>query len=175
MTIVDTAVSLGGVYLITPEFVGNTLKEFDQDGRNVLSPTEEIPDLNQQQVIEAYSAIPKDYWSLSCWSCRDKAHTTFTCPYLTIPQRLFFAYRYFLYQVAANPSLKDWFKQKTEAMKGGANPGPWPGNGNAPPRSPSPRQRQAPRTILQRSRPPVNFIMDADAPPQEPSGNGLGQ
>jgi len=79
----------------------------------------------------AYAAIPQDYWQLSCWSCRETGHSTFTCPKLTVAQRLYFAYKYYLYQCEANPVLKQWYQQKAQALQGtAADPGPRPGRGD---------------------------------------------
>ena len=100
------------------------------DGRNVLRPTEEIPDLTDKQVGQAMAVIPADYWQLNCWSCRSPGHSTFTCPNLSVKQRIYFAYCYYLHQVRANPILKQWFQQKRSALQGkGPEPGPRPSQG----------------------------------------------
>ena len=48
--------------------------------------------LTENQVAQALSAIPSDYWTLQCWTCREAGHSAFTCPTLTLAQRIFFAY-----------------------------------------------------------------------------------
>ena len=93
----------------------------------LLGPTTEVPNLSREQVCMALSAMPSDYWQLVCWSCRGAGHSSFSCPYLTIPQRLFFALCYYRYQVAANPKLSHWFAQKLQAKVGqGPDPGKKP-------------------------------------------------
>ena len=81
----------------------------------LLGATTEVPNLTREQVAMALSAMPSDYWQLVCWSCRGAGHSSFCCPYLTIPQRLFFALCYYRYQVVANPRLSHWFAQKFQA------------------------------------------------------------
>ncbi len=99
------------------------------DNRDVMRETVNVPVLTENQIHEAQSAIPTDYWQLNCWSCREGGHSTFTCPMLTPSQRIFFAYKYYLHQIEANPMLKSWFRQKSEAMRQtGPDPGPRPGN-----------------------------------------------
>ena len=50
--------------------------------------------LTEEQIVQALSAIPSDYWTLQCWTCREAGHSAFTCPTLTLAQRIFFAYCY---------------------------------------------------------------------------------
>ena len=86
-----------------------------------------VPTLTEQQVELAMSAIPSDYWTLNCWTCRESGHSAFTCPSLTVQQRIFFAYCYYRYQIAANPRVADWFKQRSAHRAGSASdPGPKP-------------------------------------------------
>ena len=76
------------------------------------------------------AVIPADYWQLNCWSCRSFGHSTLTCPKLSVKQRIYFAYCYYLHQVRANPILKQWFQQKLSALQGkGPDPGPRPSQG----------------------------------------------
>ena len=73
------------------------------------------------------SAIPSDNWTLNCWTCCESGHSAFTCPSLTVQQRIFFAYCYYRYQIAANPRVADWFKQRSAHRAGAASdPGPKP-------------------------------------------------
>ena len=83
--------------------------------------------LTEDQVAQALSAIPSDYWTLQCWTCREAGHSAFTCPSLTLAQRVFFAYCYYRYQVAANPRIADWFQEREAFRKGqGTELGPKP-------------------------------------------------
>ena len=79
--------------------------------RPVLRDTEQVPDLSEEQLRLAFSVIPSDYWTLNCWTCRDEGHSTFTCTYLTSQQRVFFAYRYYLHQIEANPHMAEYLKE----------------------------------------------------------------
>ena len=90
---------------------------------------EHIPStmLTEEQIVQDLSAIPSEYWTLQCWTCREAGHSAFTCPTLTLAQRIFFAYCYYRYQVAANPRVADWFKEREAFRKGhGTEPGPKP-------------------------------------------------
>jgi len=89
----------------------NDLVEKDED-RPMLTTTDECPPLTEEQVRQAVSVVPADYWSMSCWTCRDEGHSTFTCKYLTPVQRLYFAYRYFLYQCEANPRIAEFLEDR---------------------------------------------------------------
>ena len=88
-----------------------------------------VPGMTKEQINLAYSVIPEDYWSLQCWTCREPGHNTFTCPLLSEPQRLYFAYKYYLYQVEQNPHMKSWYEQKMRKYyQGSPDPGPRPRN-----------------------------------------------
>jgi len=101
--------------------------ELRSENRDVMRSTVEPPELSEEQIHAAQSVIPNDYWQLNCWSCRESGQSTFTCPLLTPSQRIFFAYKYYLHQVEANPLLKGWYKQKMNAMRQtGPDPGPRP-------------------------------------------------
>ena len=62
-----------------------------------------IPKLNPREVEQAMQVVPDDYWSLNCWACRTDGHSMYKCPLLLPAQRLYFAYRYYLFQIQANP------------------------------------------------------------------------
>ena len=130
VSIVEAAVRLDSIFLIEG-LTKETLEGYNLDGRNVLRPTDEIPELTDEQVGQAMAVIPADYWQLSCWSCRSSGHSTFTCPKLSVKQRIYFAYCYYLHQVLANPILKHWFWQKGNALQGKRpGPGPRPSQGS---------------------------------------------
>ena len=119
----------------------------------LLGPTTDVPRLTQEQVRQAMSAIPADYWSLNCWTCRGAGHSSFTCPYLTATQRIFFALCYYRYLISANPRLADWYEQKQKAKAGeGPHPGRKPpavlNNKTRAPLSQIETQRPAPTPLL---------------------------
>ena len=89
------------------------------------------PELTKEQIEKARLVIPTDYWGLSCWTCRDNGHTTFTCGHLTPSQRLYFAYCYYVYQCKTNPHMAEWYKQRRAARDKGDY-----SNVPQPPRSP---------------------------------------
>lgn len=73
--------------------------------------------MTSEQICKAMSEIPQEYWNLDCWSFREKGRTDFTCPILTVPQRIFFAYRFYINQVTRNPTLVEWYNEKKAALK----------------------------------------------------------
>ena len=102
-------------------------------------PCEDVPKLTSEQTQLAHSVIPNDYWTLSCWSCREDGHSTFTCPRLTPDQRIFFAYKYYLFHVKSNPRQAEYFRQRM-AKRNQERPGE---RGNV-----TPRRYGTPPTIL---------------------------
>ena len=71
-----------------------------------------IPKLNPREVEQAMQVVPDDYWSLNCWACRTDGHSMYKCPLLLPAQRLYFAYRYYLFQIQANPQMKDYLEDR---------------------------------------------------------------
>ncbi len=131
ISIVDTAVNLESIFVMSEEYLAGAVTGMNLEGRDFMRPSEKVPDLTTEQIQQGIAAIPADYWQLSCWSCREPGHTTFTCPQLDMSARIYFAYKYYLHQVAANPALKEWYKQKMIALQGqGSHPGPRPGGLN---------------------------------------------
>ena len=129
VSVVDTALALQGIFMMTTEQLDRATQDMKSDERDVMRPTQDVPELTDEQIHAAQSVIPNDYWQLACWTCREDGHSTFTCKYLTAAQRIFFAYKYYLHQIEANPLLKEWYRQKMHAMKqAGPEPGPRPPN-----------------------------------------------
>ena len=125
--VVDAAMELYHILVTTNPDLREATREMIAPERNVMQETKDPPVLTESQIAEAQSVIPNDYWQLNCWSCREAGHSTFTCPMLTPSQRIFFAYKYYLHQIEANPMLKGWYRQKREAMRQvGPDPGPRP-------------------------------------------------
>ena len=79
VSILEAAVRLDSIFLIGKP-TKETLESYNLDGRNVLRPTEEIPDLTDEQVDQTMAVIPADYWQLNCWNYRSSGHSTFNCP-----------------------------------------------------------------------------------------------
>ena len=126
--VINTTASLDYVYAITEVSVRDAATKTNLNKQMILEAMEPIPDLTPEQIEQAMSVITNDYWSLSCWTCRKTGHTTFHCPKLTLQQRIFFAYCYYLHQIRSNPALKEWYKHKLAYMRGeGGSPGPKPG------------------------------------------------
>lgn len=80
--------------------------------RQMTRSYEGIPELTDAQIRQAVTVVPGDYWQLSCWTCRDGGHSTFTCPFLQPTQRLYFAYRYYLHQIEANPDMAKFLEER---------------------------------------------------------------
>ena len=102
------------------------------EGRPVNRETTEVPAITAEQLQKALSVIPTDYWSLNCWTCREEGHTTFTCPFLSWAQRLYFAYRYYLHQIQANPQMASYLAQREDAREKGETAPQRPGSPGKP-------------------------------------------
>lgn len=112
---------------MTSQDVKNALEWLSKEEMGVQKPKLEITGLTKEPIWQALAAITQEYWNLACWSFHDKGHTTVTFPTFTVPQRIFFSYRYCLYQVAKRPVLAECYKQKLAALKGeAARYGPQP-------------------------------------------------
>ena len=132
---------------------GSTLEDIQS---LLTKPIGDIPVLSEDQRQKAYSVIPTDAWQFSCWGCREPAHSLFSCPLLTEKQRLYFAYKYYLWKVQERPHQAKYYAERLETLKQAAgqrqnSQGSNPRNnsydrGNRS-RSQSPR-RQPPRSVL---------------------------
>ena len=116
----------------TDDLMGS-LSQRSLEGRPINRSTAEVPTITPEQLQKALSVIPTDYWSLNCWTCREEGHTTFTCPFLTWAQRLYFAYRYYLHQIQANPQMATYLAQREEAREKGESTPQRPGSPRRPP------------------------------------------
>lgn len=87
MTTLNIAHKLERSLVFTTQDVNKALEGLGKEGRDVDKPTEEVPELTNEHIGQESGAIPPEYWQLQCWGCRDKGHTTFYRPVLTIPQR----------------------------------------------------------------------------------------
>lgn len=93
------------------------LRAYGTPDRDVAAATTQVPILADDEIQLAWQVIPSDYWIKSCWTCRDKGHSTFTCPFLTPTQRIFFAFRYYHFQIAENPHVAAWLHE-TSPLRG---------------------------------------------------------
>jgi len=129
VTIVETNVALDSVLAIQESDVREVMENTSMDLPTLFRATKDIPELTREQIAEALLVVPQDYWQLNCWSCRDEGHSTFTCPYLTLSQRVLFAYAYYCNQLRGNPQMREWYKQRARQVRGeDVNPGPKPSN-----------------------------------------------
>ena len=117
-----------------------------------------IPTLTEKQTRQAFSVIPSNYWQLNSWTCRDCGHSTFTCPTLTLNQRMYFAYRYYLDQIKGNPTMAQFLEQKKErrvqlTKERAEYDGKRPGDKQRPQLTPEypGRHDNRPRTMVHRS------------------------
>lgn len=93
---------------LSEEDLVHKIREYTTPDKDVLVDTMAPPSLTADEVRKAFQVIPSDYYSRGCWTCREGGHTSFTCPLLTARQRIYFAFRYYLYQCAENPHMAKW-------------------------------------------------------------------
>ena len=160
--VLETAIALEGVFLASnPDFQG-----LDQATRQV--GTKEVPQLTPDQIEQAKAVLPRDSSDMICWTCGEEGHSQFRCPYVPEVLRIFTAYRFYLSQIARNPSLIGWYKARADALRGtGPDPGPKPSsarNGRQQPRGPV--------KILQHraGSAPVNVVSDREEDSTNSSG-----
>ena len=72
-------------------------------------PKESIPKLTEEQRKLAYQVIPENTWHYECLGCREKNHSLFQCRHLDEDQRIYFAYKYYLHKLQAQPHLKKFY------------------------------------------------------------------
>lgn len=70
MKVVEAAVRLANVFVLSQGDVEGALKGFALDQRDIFKGNEIIPDLSPEEIQAAISVITADYWQLACWSCR---------------------------------------------------------------------------------------------------------
>ena len=128
VTMVESAAGFSFLFAITEQDVRKSIERNKLDPTSIMQSMQSLPGLTDDQLEHAMSVIPSDYWRLSCWTCREKGHVTYVCPYLEPKQRVFFAYCYYMHQVQNNPELKAWYQRKLDYFRGqGPSPGPRPG------------------------------------------------
>ena len=122
LSVFDTALALESIFLANDRgFQG-----MDPNTHAVVS--KEVPQLTAEQIEQAKSVLPREFKEMSCWTCREQGHSQFRCPYMSEQMRMFAAYRFYVNQIAQNPSLVEWYKARANALRGnGADPGPKPG------------------------------------------------
>ena len=126
---VEAAAGLSALFALTEQPVRKAIERNKLDPTSIMQTMNSLPGLTDEQLDQAMSVIPSDYWRLTCWTCREKGHMTYICPYLEPKQRVFFAYCYYMHQVQNNPELKAWYKKRLDFFRGqGPAPGPRPGS-----------------------------------------------
>ena len=126
---VDSAAGMSFLFAITEQPLQKAIERNRLDPTSIMQAMNALPGLSDEQLDQAMSVIPSDYWRLSCWTCREQGHVTYVCPYLEPKQRVFFAYCYYMHQVQSNPELKAWYKKRLDFFRGqGPSPGPRPGS-----------------------------------------------
>ena len=125
----DVVKRLDTIFLMAKQPVTGGPGKHDEEIRRILQkPMEAAPVLTAEQRELAFSVVPSDAWQLSCWGCRDPGHSLFTCPSLTEDQRLFYAYKYYLYKVQESPSLAEFYKERLRERREGTTGDFRPGN-----------------------------------------------
>lgn len=74
----------------------------------VIREQEVVPKMMEQNIKRALTAMPVYYATMDCSTCWAEGRYYFRCPYLTVHQRLHFAYQYYLHQIEANPHMIRW-------------------------------------------------------------------
>lgn len=82
--------------------------------RPVMQVQEALLELTDDQINQSISVITVDYWNLQFWKCRHDVHSTFSFPYLSAVKRLYFHYRYFLFQVTSSPGIARYLEKSRQ-------------------------------------------------------------
>ena len=119
----DVVKRLDTIFLMAEKPMSDEPNGHDDEIRRILmKPKEDAPVLTEEQRELAFAVIPNDVWQLNCWGCRSPGHSLFTCPALSVDQRLFYAYKYYLYKVQASPSLANFYRDRLRERRTGAKP-----------------------------------------------------
>lgn len=84
----------------------------NEEHRQMLLGSEKIPELTEEKIQQAVKVVPGNYWQSNCWKCSDEVYSMFTCPFLQPTQLLYFAYRYYVQQIAPNPVMANYFEDR---------------------------------------------------------------
>ena len=90
--------------------------------RLINMPKESIPKFTEEQRKLAYQVIPENTWHYECWGCREKNHFLFQFRHLDEDQRIYFAYKYYLHKLQAQPHLKKFFEDRLRKRREGYKP-----------------------------------------------------
>lgn len=115
--VVMTQGSQGTAAVMQGPSAGILKKLGDDPERPVFRDQSAVPKLTDNQVRRALTFIPSEYCAMSCWTFREEGHSAFSCPYLTVDQRLHLAHRYNLYQIQANPHMARWLDEQLQARE----------------------------------------------------------
>ena len=108
----DTVLTVAGVPTMETSSMASSSEESWEAQQIRDITTLPIPKLSPREIEQAMQVIPDEYWDLNCWVCRTDGHSMYKCPLLLPAQRLYFAYRYYLYQIQANPRMKDFLADR---------------------------------------------------------------
>ena len=100
--------------------------------------------VSPDQAKLAMQVVPLVYWNINRWVCRSDGHAIYRCPFLTAAQRLYFAYRYYLYQLQKKPHMQQYLHDRAVARAQSQQQPGVQGQQGGPSRGP--RFKQGPRT-----------------------------
>ena len=90
----------------------------DEEKANPLNLTTiPTPTLKTDQIALAMQVVPEEYWTINCCVCRDNGQSMYRCPFLVPAQRLYFAYRYYLWQVQQQPHMRKFLADRAAARQ----------------------------------------------------------
>ena len=108
---VDMVTSAAGVtYVlsITEDMIEKSIERNNLDPTSVSQKMQGLPGMTDEQLDQAMTVIPGDYWRLRCWKCCEPGFIIFKCRNLSPKQRVLLSYCYFIHQVSNNLMLKAW-------------------------------------------------------------------
>ena len=120
VNIIDTLQPILAVGLPPADAQSLSTVSDDEEQVNPLNlKTVPTPSLTPEQIQQALQVVPDDYWAINCWVCRDDGHTMFRCPFLLPAQRIYFAYRYYMWQVQQQPHMRKFLADRFAARQQG--------------------------------------------------------
>ena len=73
---VNSTVSMSYVFAIMEGSVAKSIESNKVDPNSIMKTTENFPSLTDDQLDQALSVIPQDYWRLICWTRRQHSKAT---------------------------------------------------------------------------------------------------
>lgn len=71
--------------------------------------------ISEAQIKQSVSVITANYWNLSCRNCRLDGNSTFRCSYLSVDQRIYFVYGYYLYQIQSILKMARYLEERLQS------------------------------------------------------------